>query len=72
MTGMGRDGTAGCRLIKERGGSVIAQHSDGCTVYGIPKAVIDAGLANQIVPLDALAAALIWAAAGANRLLNHR
>jgi two-component system chemotaxis response regulator CheB len=71
MTGMGRDGTAGCGLIKERGGAVIAQHPEGCTVFGIPKAVIDAGLADQIVPLEALAATLTRAARS-GRVLNNR
>jgi two-component system, chemotaxis family, protein-glutamate methylesterase/glutaminase len=61
MTGMGRDGTEGCRSVKERGGLVIAQHPDGCTVYGIPKAVIDAELADQILPLNQLPAAVIRA-----------
>jgi two-component system, chemotaxis family, protein-glutamate methylesterase/glutaminase len=55
MTGMGRDGTAGCREICKRGGYVIAQHADGCTVYGMPKAVIDEKLAHAVVPLDRLA-----------------
>ncbi|MCY2964661.1 MAG: chemotaxis response regulator protein-glutamate methylesterase [Planctomycetota bacterium] len=55
MTGMGRDGVAGCREIRQRGGFVIAQHAEGCTVYGMPKAVIDEKLANTVVPLDRLA-----------------
>lgn len=55
MTGMGRDGTAGCREIRDRGGYVIAQHAEGCTVYGMPKAVIDENLAHTVVPLDRIA-----------------
>lgn len=55
MTGMGRDGTAGCREIRERGGYVIAQHAEGCSVYGMPKAVVDERLAHDVVPLDRLA-----------------
>ncbi|MFO1019799.1 MAG: chemotaxis-specific protein-glutamate methyltransferase CheB [Planctomycetales bacterium] len=51
LTGMGRDGTEGCRLVRQRGGQVIAQHSDGCTVYGMPKSVIAAGQADQILRL---------------------
>jgi two-component system chemotaxis response regulator CheB len=65
MTGMGRDGTEGCREIKRRGGFVIAQHADGCTVYGIPKAVVDEGLADQTAPLERLAATI-------NRRATHR
>ncbi len=59
MTGMGRDGTEGCRQLKERGAFVIAQHPEGCVVYGMPKAVADEQLANQIVPLDQIAGAVM-------------
>jgi two-component system chemotaxis response regulator CheB len=52
MTGMGRDGVRSCELLKSRGGAVFAQHEDGCTVYGMPKAVVDEGLADRIVPLE--------------------
>lgn len=59
MTGMGRDGTEGCRALKRCGAYVIAQHSDGCVVYGMPKAVIDEQLADQIVPLEQIAVAVL-------------
>lgn len=52
LTGMGRDGTAGCQLVRSLGGQVIAQHADGCVVYGMPKAVIKAGAADRIVKLS--------------------
>jgi two-component system chemotaxis response regulator CheB len=55
MTGMGRDGTAGCRAIRERGGYVVAQHAEGCSVYGMPKSVIEEQLAHDIVTLDRIA-----------------
>jgi two-component system chemotaxis response regulator CheB len=59
MTGMGRDGTEGCRELKRCGAHVIAQHSDGCVVYGMPKAVVEEQLADQIVPLDQIAGAVL-------------
>lgn len=59
LTGMGKDGTAGCQIVKARGGNVVAQHSDGCTVYGMPKAVINAGLADDIVKLPRIAAEIV-------------
>jgi two-component system chemotaxis response regulator CheB len=59
MTGMGRDGMEGCRGLKERGAHVIAQHPDGCVVYGMPKAVVDEQLADRVVPLGDIAAALM-------------
>jgi two-component system, chemotaxis family, protein-glutamate methylesterase/glutaminase len=55
LTGMGRDGTEGCRLIKSMGGKVIAQHPEGCIVYGMPKAVIEEQLADRVVPLEKIA-----------------
>jgi two-component system chemotaxis response regulator CheB len=59
MTGMGRDGTEGCRELKRLGAHVIAQHIDGCVVYGMPKAVIEEHLADQIVPLDQIAPTML-------------
>ncbi|MBS0262812.1 MAG: chemotaxis response regulator protein-glutamate methylesterase [Planctomycetes bacterium] len=58
MTGMGRDGTEGCRLLKAQGATVFAQHPEGCVVYGMPKAVADEDLADRILPLTELAAAI--------------
>lgn len=58
LTGMGRDGTAGCRLVRSRGGRVLVQDPDGCTVYGMPKAVAQAGLANDVAKLPRMAAAI--------------
>lgn len=55
LTGMGRDGTEGCRLVRQHGGSVLAQHPDGCVVYGMPKAVVEEQLANRVVPLEKMA-----------------
>jgi two-component system, chemotaxis family, protein-glutamate methylesterase/glutaminase len=59
LTGMGRDGTEGCRLIKQRGGKVIAQHPDGCVVYGMPKSVVEEQLADRVVPLEKIASWIV-------------
>jgi len=59
MTGMGCDGTAGCRLLKDRGAHVIAQHPEGCVVYGMPKAVVEEELADAIVPLPEIAGVIM-------------
>ncbi|MFQ5570358.1 MAG: chemotaxis response regulator protein-glutamate methylesterase [Rhodothermales bacterium] len=58
MTGMGKDGLEGARLIKQQGGRVMAQNEETCVVYGMPKAVVDADLADAVLPLEALAEAL--------------
>lgn len=52
MTGMGDDGVDGCRAIAAKGGSVWAQDKDSCAVYGMPRQVIDAGLADHVIPLS--------------------
>jgi two-component system chemotaxis response regulator CheB len=59
LTGMGRDGTEGCRLIKQLGGSVLAQHPDGCTVYGMPKVVVEEQLADRVVPMEKMASWIV-------------
>jgi two-component system chemotaxis response regulator CheB len=58
MTGMGRDGLAGCQVLKQMGGYVFAQSQDDCVVYGMPKAVIDEGLADRTLPLGKIAPAI--------------
>ena len=59
MTGMGRDGVKGCQALKNRGGYVFAQEADGCVVYGMPKAVIEEGLADRELPLGKIAPAMV-------------
>ena len=61
MTGMGSDGTAGCRLVKARGGRVIAQDEGSCVVFGMPRQPIEEGLAGVVAPLDGLAAEIVRA-----------
>ena len=52
LTGMGSDGLIGCRMIREAGGSVLAQDQPTSTVWGMPGAVANAGLAHKVLPLD--------------------
>jgi two-component system, chemotaxis family, protein-glutamate methylesterase/glutaminase len=59
LTGMGTDGVDGLRSVRQTGGAVIAQAEASCVVYGMPKAAIDAGLANAVIPLAAIGAELI-------------
>ena len=42
-------------MLKQKGGWIIAQNEASCVVYGMPKAVVDAGLADEVVELDLLA-----------------
>jgi two-component system chemotaxis response regulator CheB len=59
LTGLGNDGEHGMREIKNKGGRTIAQNEQTCVVYGMPKSVINAGLADKIVPLDEIAGEII-------------
>jgi two-component system chemotaxis response regulator CheB len=52
LTGMGKDGRRGCRVVKAHGGYVIAEAEETCVVYGMPRAVAEAGLADRQLPLD--------------------
>ncbi|MBQ7704627.1 MAG: chemotaxis response regulator protein-glutamate methylesterase [Selenomonadaceae bacterium] len=61
MTGMGSDGCEGMKKIKANGGYSIAQDEPSCVVYGMPKAVVDAGLADEIKPLTKIAEAIVEA-----------
>jgi len=55
LTGMGSDGTLGLRLLKRGGCFVIAQDEASCVVYGMPRAAVDAGVTDAILPLEAIA-----------------
>ena len=52
LTGMGRDGVEGARRLVACGGSVIAQDEASCAVWGMPRSVIEAGLACAVMPPD--------------------
>jgi len=59
LTGMGSDGKLGIEELKSKGGRVIAQSDATCVVYGMPKAVVDAGLADKVVDIDDMAQAIV-------------
>lgn len=60
MTGMGADGLEGIKEIKKtKEVTVIAESEESCIVYGMPKAIIQANLADYIVPLDKIASTII-------------
>ncbi|MEW5771889.1 MAG: chemotaxis response regulator protein-glutamate methylesterase [Thermodesulfobacteriota bacterium] len=58
LTGMGYDGREGVKVLKDRGGRALAQSDATCVVYGMPKAIVDAGLADEIVDIDDMAGAI--------------
>jgi len=64
MTGMGHDGREGARAIKKMGGKVIAQDASSCVVNGMPRSIVEANLADAVLPLDQIGHALARAVSG--------
>lgn len=59
LTGMGNDGLKGLINLKKTGGRIFAQDEESCVVYGMPKAVVDAGIADKVLSLDEMAGEII-------------
>ena len=59
LTGMGRDGVAGLRTVRQLGGDVIAQDEASSVVYGMPRAAYEEGLVDSVLPLSFIAPALM-------------
>jgi two-component system chemotaxis response regulator CheB len=63
LTGMGNDGVEGAAAVRKRGGRVLVEAESSCAVYGMPRAVVEADLADVELPLaelpDAIAAAVV-------------
>jgi two-component system chemotaxis response regulator CheB len=55
LTGMGDDGVAGLRAIRQHGGRIVAQDEETSVVFGMPGAAAAAGLADVTLPLGAIA-----------------
>jgi two-component system chemotaxis response regulator CheB len=64
MTGMGKDGFDGVKALKKLGGYCITQDEASCVVYGMPKAVSEAGLSDAEVPLEKIPELI-------NKLVKH-
>jgi two-component system chemotaxis response regulator CheB len=52
LTGMGNDGLEGCRVVSQAGGVVFIQSQETCTVWGMPRAVYEAGLHDKVLALE--------------------
>jgi len=55
LTGMGRDGVDGAARIVGSGGSILAQDEGSSAVWGMPRAILEAGLASSVLPPDKIA-----------------
>ena len=58
LTGMGNDGLRGAHEVRRHGGRVLVESEESCTVYGMPRAIVDHGLADGVLTLDRLAGAI--------------
>ena len=61
LTGMGRDGAQGMQQLKAAGAVTLAQNEETCVVYGMPKAAVDLGVVDRVVPLNLMANAILQA-----------
>ncbi len=59
LTGMGSDGVEGLKELKRSGAKTIAQDEETCTVFGMPKAAIEEGIIDEVVPADKIAGQII-------------
>ena len=55
MTGMGRDGADSCEVLHKSGHYIASQSAETCTIYGMPKAVEDLGIQDEVIDLDQIA-----------------
>jgi two-component system, chemotaxis family, protein-glutamate methylesterase/glutaminase len=58
LTGMGSDGLKGATDVRKHGGRILVESEQSCTVYGMPRAVVEAKLADDVMDLDKLASAI--------------
>jgi two-component system chemotaxis response regulator CheB len=59
LTGMGSDGALGMQAIRKAGGFNIAEDEQTCVVYGMPRAAINLGVVDKVVPLPRVADAIL-------------
>jgi two-component system chemotaxis response regulator CheB len=58
LTGMGSDGLRGAAAVRRHGGRILVEAEETCTIYGMPRAIVDRGLADEVLSLDRLAGAI--------------
>ena len=71
LTGMGHDGRDGAKAISQAGGYIIAQDEASSVVWGIPGAIVNAGLASEVLPLDQIAPRMAAVLEPGAHVLHH-
>jgi two-component system chemotaxis response regulator CheB len=71
LTGMGQDGLRGCEYVREAGGQIVAQDEATSVVWGMPGFVVNAGLADAVVPLKDVAVEITRRIGGARKPLAN-
>ncbi|MBQ2381181.1 MAG: chemotaxis response regulator protein-glutamate methylesterase [Succinivibrio sp.] len=59
LTGMGSDGCEGCTLLKRKGSVIWAQNEESCVVYGMPQAIVNANVADLVLPIEDIASCIV-------------
>jgi two-component system chemotaxis response regulator CheB len=59
LTGMGNDGVKGMTAMKQTGARIFAQSEETCVVYGMPRAVVDAGIADKVLAVEEMAGEIV-------------
>jgi len=67
LTGMGQDGLAGCRAIRNAGGQIVTQNQETSVVWGMPGQVTSAGLADAVLPVSEISAEIVRRVTAARR-----
>jgi len=66
LTGMGRDGAEGLKLLKDKGWLTYAEHQSSCVVYGMPKAAVEIGAVTESLPLEQISKKIVRYVDGIN------
>lgn len=67
LTGMGKDGAEGTKVIKKKGGVTISEDESTCVIYGMPKMAYETGAVDFVIPLDKIAQEIIKIVHGIRR-----
>ena len=70
LSGMGSDGESGVRIIKQMGGTVIAQDEETCEQFGMPQAAINTGAVDYVLPLGSITPALVGLVTNSGSILH--